>query len=177
MAPYRTANQIADETIDAYIEDILDLDYQAAALAIKQLRQTATFLPSIAEIRRAAAEITAGHLPDGDQAWADVLAQIRRVGWTGRPSWSHPAIADTVRAMGWRELCASTNQIADRAHFLKLYDAGRARLERERSTDPTTRQLAAALAARYALDRPEQATSDQLPVSMPSIHSARSAHG
>jgi hypothetical protein len=157
MAPYRTAATITGETFDAYVEDILDLDYEPAALAIKQLRQTATFLPSIAEVRQAAAEITAGHLPDGDQAWAEVVHQIRTVGHTGRPAWSHPAIAETVRAMGWLELCASTNQVADRAHFLRLYANARTRHDQTRLVDPTTRQLASSWAEQYALDVPKTA--------------------
>jgi hypothetical protein len=146
MAAYRVGQTITDDTADAYVEDILDLDFEPAALAVKTLRQTSKFLPSIAEIRQAAAEIHAGHLPDEDEAWAEVMANIRHHGWTGTPTWTHPAIHATVKAMGWRDLCASTNQVADRAHFLSLYRTQRARLERDRQIDPAIREMAALIA-------------------------------
>jgi hypothetical protein len=171
MAAYRTGQQVAPETVEVYVTDILDLDYEPAVLAIKRLRQTRTFLPSIAEVRQAATEITAGQLPDGGQAWAEVTDQIRAVGYTGRPEFSHSAIAETVRALGWRELCASANQVADRAHFLKLYGTRRDRLERERNVDPEVNELAAALAERYALDRQEATPTRQLPARMPMVRS------
>lgn len=154
MAAFRTGEKITDATFDAYVEDLADLDYEPAALAVKTLRQTRTFLPSIAEVRDAAAELTAGHLPDGDEAWREVQSRMRKVGSYGTPRWSHPAIADTVKAMGWLELCASANQVADRAHFLALYTTARRRFERDRQIAPEVRELAATLAARYELDRP-----------------------
>jgi hypothetical protein len=154
IAAFRTGQQISDETFDAYVEDLVDLDYEPAALAVKQLRQTATFLPAIAEVRQLAAELTAGHLPDGDEAWGEVVGQVRATGWYGVPRFSHPAITEAVRAMGWKELCASENQVADRAHFLAMYATGRRRLERERQVDPAIRELTATLAARYELERP-----------------------
>lgn len=146
LAAYRTGQTISDDTADAYVEDVLDLDFEPAALAIKTLRQTSRFLPSIAEIRQAAAEIHSGHLPDEDEAWAEVMANIRAHGWTGHPTWTHPAIETTVRTFGWRDLCASTNQVADRAHFLALYRTQRVRLERDRQIDPAIREMAALVA-------------------------------
>jgi hypothetical protein len=154
MAAYRTGEHLAPETIDAYIEDILDLDYEPAAIAVKQLRQTRTFLPSIAELRQATAIITTGRLPDPDEAWAEVMQQLRAVGHSGQPTFTDSAIAATVRAMGWLELCASTNQVADRAHFLKLYGTARARIDQQRIVDPAVNELADTLAQMYAL--PEQ---------------------
>jgi hypothetical protein len=117
------------------------------------LRQTRKFLPTIPEIRELAAEIVGGHLPDGDEAWGEVMDQIRAVGSSASPSFSHDAIAKVVHAMGWRELCASDNQVADRAHFLRLYGSARQRLDRERQVSADVRELAAALGRRYELER------------------------
>jgi hypothetical protein len=154
MAAYHVGAKVAPETVRVYAHDLADLPPSACALAVKTLRQTSRFLPSIAEVRQATAEITGGHLPDGDEAWGEVQRQIKQTGYYGKPRFSHPAIAATVRAMGWQELCASENQVADRAHFLTLYGTARRRLERERQVDPEVRELAATLAAAYELERP-----------------------
>lgn len=58
---------------------------------------------------------------DPDQAWAEVLRNIRSVGYYGSPTWSHKAVAETVQAMGWQDLCVSENIEADRAHFMRFY--------------------------------------------------------
>lgn len=59
---------------------------------------------------------------DADEAWAEVKAQIRRTGYYGTPEFSHTAIAEAVRALGWQDLCLSENQEADRAHFMRFYE-------------------------------------------------------
>lgn len=67
---------------------------------------------------------TAGtQAPPVDTAYAMVMDQVRRVGWyRGEPSWPHPAITATVRALGWDELCHGDVMIV-RAHFLRLYES------------------------------------------------------
>ena len=38
------------------------------------------------------------------------------------PKFKDPLIQKAVDIMGWKELCLSENQVADRAHFMKIYD-------------------------------------------------------
>ena len=72
-------------------------------------------------------QITPGDQADPDQAWAEVQQKIRSVGYYRHPTWSQPAIAQVVEALGWQNLCLSTNPEADRAHFLRFYGTGRQR--------------------------------------------------
>lgn len=61
--------------------------------------------------------------PAPDAAWDEITAALGAVGRYALPVWSHEAIGDAVRAMGgWRALCDSSNAMADRAHFLRLYE-------------------------------------------------------
>ncbi len=87
-------------------------------------------------------------MPEVDQAWAEVQAEVARVGWTGaldprrKPLFSHPAITAAVQAMGWQALCEGDNPMADRAHFLKLYGSVALRAERQALVPGSVRELA-----------------------------------
>lgn len=82
-------------------------------------------------------------LPDVDEAWGEVLRQIRAVGYYGQPQWTHPAIAETVAALGWQELCMSDNAVADRAHFGQFYGKARTRAQNAQAAAATAQALAA----------------------------------
>jgi len=43
--------------------------------------------------------------------------------------------------LGWRELCSSENQVADRAHFMKIYEAELAREIANAALLPAARAL------------------------------------
>lgn len=82
--------------------------------------------------------------PDADEAFAEVIGAVRIHGYMDNPVWSHPAIGDTVRALGgWREgVCMSTNPEALRAHFFKMYEVAAARSDRrERAPIPLLAEL------------------------------------
>jgi hypothetical protein len=125
-AAYRDA-AISDATADVYESMLLDLPFPAVQAAIQRLVCTSKWLPTIAEIRAAAADQERGPVRKGVEAWGDVLAEIRRTGAHGVPSFVDPLVADCVNAMGWRGLCLGDNEAADRARFAELYDALAAR--------------------------------------------------
>ena len=100
-----------------YLRHTADLPVEALRRAIDTTIRTKTFLPSIAELREAA---TAGLFAgiDPDYAWAEVAAEIRRVGFKRlpefhagqfldppKPTFSHPLIARAVQSIGWDLLC------------------------------------------------------------------------
>jgi len=116
------------ETADLYASLIGDLDRQAVIRAIRRrvLSDPSGFMPTIGEIRQAVAADRV-QLPDPEMAWGIVLAEIRRTGYSGTPAFADTAIADAVKIMGWADLCSSDNQVADRAHFLRIYGAVRDR--------------------------------------------------
>lgn len=146
----RQSKDFGARNAQAYCEDLVDLNYSAALVAVRTLAATVDWFPSIAEIRKAAAE----HLnpsPDVDQAWCDALKYGNRIGWgnhreydieTGKPKPLalcdlHPAVTAAVEGLGgWKELGRSTNQEIDRAHFLKLYATTRDRHLKEAVARP-----------------------------------------
>lgn len=70
--------------------------------------------------------------PDVDQAWAEVMTGVGRVGFVeGPPAWSHPAVDAAVRAVTWRDICLGDNLMSTRSQFVRMYDAARTRFVRE----------------------------------------------
>jgi hypothetical protein len=146
----RQAKDFGARNAQAYCEDLVDLDYSAALVAVRTLAATLDWFPSIAEIRKTAAEYMSP-VPDADRAWCDALKYGNRVGWGNHREFDsetggykplplcdlHPAVIAAVEGLGgWRELGRSKNQEIDRAHFLKLYATTKDRHLKEVVTRP-----------------------------------------
>lgn len=131
LVAYWPRTDLPSKTLELYRDHLLEFDPEPAAKAITALGSTSTFFPTVAELRQAVtAEADPNPLPDADQAWAEVVWNAKD-GIYGKSIWSHPAIADTVYAMGGiRQLAISENLMADRAHFLRLYETCKTRAER-----------------------------------------------
>lgn len=119
-----------------------DLPRDVVWAAVMRLLTTSDHWPTVAEIRRAAAELRpdADKPPSPEEAWAEVQRQVRLVGYYGTPRWSHPAVAKAAEALygSWQGLCANLSAetaAADRAHFLRLYQEY-SRREREDAALP-----------------------------------------
>jgi hypothetical protein len=135
------------ERIEAYVNRLLDLDFDAAMLGAIRLAETSTFYPSIAELREAATVAYASDLPDPDAAWAMVALVIQGESRAGLP----PIVVEIIESMGVYTLRSSTNPATDRAHFLRMYDTARRRHAQQRQVSPKVRELSERLANRYAL--------------------------
>lgn len=141
---------------------------EAEAALIEHSRGGATFPPppgavmqTVLQMREVAAGTAA---PDPDEALRIVMRQVQRRGARGvePKQWRHPAIAAAVAAIGWKELCLSTNPEATRAHFLRLYESARTRTVGEQRRSPQARAVIEGLrqglspGALGALDRPAE---------------------
>jgi hypothetical protein len=114
---------ITEATCAVYETQLTDLTYEAASAAVGKLLRSSRFMPTIAEIREAAAALELGDVRPGAEAWGDVLQAIRKVGSYGMPRFADPIVEQCVRSLGWRNLCLDGhNDAADRAKFCELYD-------------------------------------------------------
>lgn len=124
------------ETVAIYADALADLDYVDALAAVREIILTDDRWPTVATIRRRTASRAGILAPDQAEAWAEV----RRLTSTGLSTtvdaFSHPAIAETVAALGWWDLCHSTNPETIRAQFLRLYSDARTRLDDEAISTP-----------------------------------------
>lgn len=142
-AAYPSAT-LSEATIAVYVRLLLDLPQEKALAGVTALIAQERYLPSIAQIREAVADI-ADALPDSETAWREVSSQVRSCGTWHKPVFSHPLVARVVQAIGWYDLCLSTHPETDRAHFLRLYGDAKIRWRKENGAPeelegPTTRR-------------------------------------
>lgn len=134
-------------TSQVYETMLSDLDVGSARAAVTKLIATSKFMPTVAEIRTAAAELAHGPVRSGAEAWLDVLDQIRRAGYCGEPKFDDAIVTAVIERWGWRRMCLEGHVDADRARFVEAYDS-LARQAREREVSglalaaaPETRRL------------------------------------
>jgi hypothetical protein len=145
--------ELKPDTLEVYILMLRDLDPVVLDQAAKICMATKTFFPAVAEIRAAAAEVTAraNHLPSAGEAWGEITDKIKTHGntMTGKeyPTFSNPVVERVVKFMGWNNLCLSENEIADRARFLQIYEAEERRTREDMQYLPETHQQIEKLAA------------------------------
>jgi hypothetical protein len=144
------------EALNAWESLLIDLDAVQVAAAIQAIAGDGDRWPPPPGLIRKRTLDLIGGLPNADQAWHEVTVQIARVGScrgmldyatnTRRgPVWSHPLVGQVVDALGWDNLCQSETVMADRAHFLRMWDQAS---ERQRTLEQLPPAARAALAGR-----------------------------
>ena len=141
----------APGTIDVYATMLADLPALELLAAVKYCINTRPdWFPTVANIREAAKKLhKCGETVSGADAWGIVIRAIREVGVYRRPQFEDPAIARSVDALGWRNICMSDEQdFTIRAHFIKAYEAysDRCRDEDELLRIPEAKQIILQLA-------------------------------
>jgi hypothetical protein len=103
----------------------------AASLAeqavLEMVRSQREFAPPVGAICYRAARLALERSGEGalsaEEAWAELNDAIRGRGCYRAPSFRNPALARTVAAMNWAEICTNPNLEATRAHFFRLFAA------------------------------------------------------
>lgn len=113
------------EAVALWYEELKDLEYQDTYLALRKWVSTNKWSPSIAEIRETVAGITNKTVKDWSEAFEDARAAVRRYG-RYNPNEALESLdeltRETVKRMGYYDLCASENHSADRANFRDIYN-------------------------------------------------------
>lgn len=105
----------------------LDAQLVRATIASLSARE---FPPTPGQIHAAAIQLAnaeVGEMPCLDEAWLEFKANYKSHG-----PWSHPAVEAAAQALGCREFGQSevADEMAWRAHFIKLYGSASTRYER-----------------------------------------------
>lgn len=113
------------EALELWYNQLSDLPYDLAEIALQKWVATEKWSPSISEIREITSAIANGDIPDWGQAWETVQRAIRRYG-SYQPQEAYEMMDEVsrtvVKQMGWRNLCFSENEAADRANFRMMYE-------------------------------------------------------
>ncbi len=97
--------KIDQHTITAYHWALGERSYQDIEGAAKVWMRTGKFFPKPSELLEILSENKAAGDVVVEAAWGEVIGQASAVGFRGQPTFSHPLIADAVRAIGWRDIC------------------------------------------------------------------------
>jgi hypothetical protein len=124
-------SQFSEGNAAAYEKLLSRFEFEPTLRAVELLADTHKFLPAFSEIRDAMLELENGTRRRGAEAWGDVVAEIRRVGAYGAPKFADELTAYAVERCGWRNLCLEgSNDAADRARFIEVYEAASERKQR-----------------------------------------------
>lgn len=130
-APWRAEDMPL--TVTAWALVLADVTYQEAEAAmIGYARSGAAFPPAPGQLAERALDersrLNGTRPPDLDLALSEVRFYVEnRASRRGQPppEWSHPAVAEAVRAIGWPDLCEGGDTV--RAHFRAAYESARSR--------------------------------------------------
>src|SRR5215510_13511446 len=89
---------------EMFTRAIEDLPFDAVKAAANSHARHSTFFPKPVDLR----ELVEGNLDDrAEQAWNALLPLIHRVGYTGTPKWTDPAMERAALSLfgSWRRLC------------------------------------------------------------------------
>ncbi len=115
-------NHLSADGVRAYANLLEDVPAVVLKVAMEQCAKDCKFFPSVAEIRDRAMKISTVGPENAAEAWEDVMIAIKRDGFYKQPKFENSITQRAVAAMDWQALCSSENTIADRAHFMKIYD-------------------------------------------------------
>jgi hypothetical protein len=125
MIAYPKLAEPDEATIEMWHRALTDVDYKVAEVAVQKLILESTFPPSIAEVRAAITEITQPAIPTPAEAWGEVEKAMRLYGYYREKealSSMSEITRQTVKCMGWADICMSEKPSVTRGQFLKMYE-------------------------------------------------------
>lgn len=133
--------EVGRETTAMYVRLLQDIPPDELQTVVDQAVATCRFLPTIAELRDMRHSLQNANRLTWAEAWDSVQREIRRVGSYSTPRFDDELTERTVKAMGWKSLCASENPATDRAQFRDMYNAMAGRQETAQKLLPQAREL------------------------------------
>lgn len=149
-----------EQALELWYRQLQDLPYKVACAILDKWVATEKWPPSIADIRGLAAAVNVGEVPTWAEAWQKANDAIRRFGSYGERealSSLDPLTRKTVECLGYRELCLSENQVADRANFRQAYEnLAKRQMEYERVPEATRIRLESMTGFAKSLPKPQE---------------------
>lgn len=121
-----------------------DIPYNVAEAALNKWVAQNRWSPTIADLRQTASEITTGELPDWSLAWENVQRAISRYGYNRQieaMEFLDETTRETVRRVGWYDICMSETPAVQRASFRDIYNQLSERKMKEHQLPPAVSNL------------------------------------
>jgi hypothetical protein len=116
---YGRGMSLEDSTtaLKLYARLLADIDPELLKAATLHHIATSKWFPKVSELREAALGLVTHDELSAEEAWGEVKQAMHRYGYYRLPEFTQPLIEQAIKIIGWRNLCASENEVADRAHF------------------------------------------------------------
>lgn len=127
-----------EQAMELWYDELKDIPYNAAQLAIKAWVSKSKWSPSIADIREEVGSFTRENTRTVGEAWGDVLRAVKRFGRYCEAEaldTMDDLTAKVVKQIGFDNICNSENIANERSSFLKIYQIEEKR-EKERAQMP-----------------------------------------
>jgi len=112
------------EAAQLWYEEFKEIPYEDAVAGLRRHVNTSKWCPTIAELKEAIVVNTAGE-KDWGSLWDECIQAIHRYGYCGEKEAMEsisPLTKQIVTRLGYRQLCMSEDQMADRANFRMIYE-------------------------------------------------------
>lgn len=113
------------QAMELWYQELCDIPCKVAEAALRKWVAVSKWSPSISDIREQAAAVQKGEVPLWSDGWDACCRAIRKYGAYG----AEKAMAEltgitreTVKRLGFIELCLSENPMADRANFRMIFE-------------------------------------------------------
>lgn len=127
------------QAMELWYRELQDIPYTVAEATLRKWVATNKWSPSIAEIREMAATVCHGDPMTWGESWELARKAIRKYGFY-RPQEAldslDPLTRRCVESLGFRELCMSDNEVADRANFRMVFETMQKREQYEKQLPP-----------------------------------------
>lgn len=129
--------EVSEIKIELWADLIGDIPFPIAQAALKKVMLTSEFPPTVAQIRKAAVDITISKesILDAGKAWGEVQKAISKWGWP-EPEKAYammsPLTQQVAKQLNWNEICKCEEPGVIRGQFMRMYDNLKHRVEQER---------------------------------------------
>lgn len=113
------------QAMELWYMQLCDIDYNVMTTALNKWVATNKWAPTIADLRESAYTITDPGIPDWDAAYETVRKNIRKYGFYNAEAGLAELTGvtlETVKRIGYTNMCLSDNPTAIRANFRDIYN-------------------------------------------------------
>lgn len=151
------AAKITEAQLIMYAELLLEVKLDIIDAAMIKLSKTSTFVPSVAEILKAAEEISNVRnntsVPTAEEAYFEAMHEARMRSPHDTWKFSHPYVQRAVEIIGKYELCYSPEMASstNRKDFFRIYDSVVARAREDKVNQDVIRLINSGIVSRLSL--------------------------
>lgn len=113
------------QAMELWYRELCDIPYEVAEAALRKWVSISKWSPAIADIREQAATLRNGEIPSWSDGWDECCRAIKKHGMYGVNKAMEELTGitkETVKRLGFKELCISENPMTDRANFRKIFE-------------------------------------------------------